>query len=172
MDKKAVIGVLFLLLLTSCGGQSPVSTTNTGGTSAFTLSFSGLIGNWVRGLCVTPSSVRGVYRVVALSANTLQFSQDYIQYAGPNCTGGGTLMNAPSNLGTITFAAPEYASNTGFFRGDWTLPSTQLEKTIWGFKRVNMFCMFSDTTPTTFPNPQDVENYLQILADDTCFQKM
>lgn len=170
MQKKTIF--LLFLICVSCGSKNPVSTVNTDTNSPFSLSFSGLIGNWVRGQCITPSSVRGVYRVVAVSSNTMQYSQDYIQYSAANCTGVGTLMNAPSNLGTISFASPEYGSSTGFFRGDWTLPSTQLEKIIWGFKQENLFCMFSDATPTIFPSARDVENYLQILADNSCFQKM
>ena len=169
---KKIFTLLSCLLLVSCGSQSPVSATNTNNTASFTLSVAALAGNWVRNFCITPSSVRGVYRVTVLSATTVQFSQDYIQYPSANCTGAGTLMNAPSNLGTMSFASPEYGGNIGFFRADWTLPSTRVEKTIWGFKRVNLFCHFSDTTPTSFPEAQSVENYLNILADDTCYQKM
>jgi hypothetical protein len=132
----------------------------------------GLAGNWLRGQCVTGSSVKGVYRVVVLSEATIQFSQDYVQYSAPNCTGVGTLMNAPSNLGTINFLSPEYSANKGFFRGDWTSPLAAQNKVIWGFKQAWLFCDFSDTTPTAFLSPQDVEKYLNILADDSCCQKM
>jgi hypothetical protein len=169
---KKILTVLFIVVLTSCGGGSPVSAVNTGAVAPFSLSVAALAGNWVRGLCITASSVRGVQRVTVLSVDTIQFSQDYIQYSGPNCTGAGVLMNAPSNLGTIKFINPEYSSNAGFFRGDWTLPSTQVEKIIWAFKRANLYCAFSDTTPTSFANPQDVENYLNIIANDFCFEKM
>ena len=173
MFQKSLL-LVTMLMLVSCGGPNPVNTTNTDTTAgaSFTLSVADLAGNWVRGLCVTGSSVRGVQRVTVLAADTIQYSQDYIQYSGPNCTGVGVLMNAPSNLGTIRFASPEYNSSIGYFKGDWTLPSTQLEKIIWGFKQQNLFCAFSDTTPTSFPTAQEVQNYLNITANDFCFQKM
>lgn len=131
-------------------------------------------GSFLQGVCAQTgggSSGRFEITVTRESANTVTYGHTVVQYAGLDCEGTGTRVDSSTPLGTVVFQPTEGNARIAFNRGLWTTPSAMMNRVIWAFETPDRICIFSDTDPTAFPSASSVEDYLDVLSDDTCYTR-
>ncbi len=178
--RKVVVGavlgfaVVTNLFFVNCGGPSVRSGfgSSLGGASGDAGAFGG---TWIGKHCaqIQPGqSARDVYIITTINHGLVHHRKTTQVFASDTCSGSGTILGSPMDLGTVTFTSIEdYYNNQTFYRGDWADPMASVSKLIWIAKGTNTMCVIYDNNPTSYPTALDIHTTAESIGDDICYTK-
>ncbi|MES2800853.1 MAG: hypothetical protein V4654_00035 [Bdellovibrionota bacterium] len=168
--------VLVLSFLTACGGGggSSDALVDSGEDTTALSDTSSLAGTWIQKFCAAGAGVSDKQRNVytAVNSSTVTWAFNLYRYAGTSCAGSGASFGAPSDYGSVVFSSMVSKSGKKYYRGEWSPPSTSTSKIIFAIKASGIMCIFSDTTPTSFPTTASIDAYVAIVDEQVCYEKI
>lgn len=158
-----------LLLLCGCGDGG-----GDGGADGGSGALSDFEGTWIMRQCsqLGPNSAARLLITATIEpSGAVRLRQGARQYVTEDCSDTGVAPGSPTDAGTIVFGAGEGNAHLAIRRGVWTQPSSASTKVIWVREHGVRLCIVADTEPTAFPTEKSIEDYLDILDDDFCYER-
>jgi len=145
-----------------------------GGGTGPTEGVDGLVGEWVKGICVPVDGkgMRDYVRITKTASNAVQHESGLMGYAATNCSGAGTPVDGTMTpMGPVSFyrsaSNTNYAANWGVWTG-----VTGNNYVIWAKKGENLLCLGVAPGPDLPPTVALVEaSYDPTVASGFCYTR-
>lgn len=181
--------VTALLALAACGGGGGDDAPPTGGPSGPgapsgpggggggsgtgpSVSINALEGDWVQKGCVKAGaqSFKKLLRARITGANTLDYYEGVLTFAGNDCAGASQLAG-PTKLGALTFTRSEANATLTAHWGDYRTVTGTRFGAIWTLQPNNTLCLLGDEVPTNQPTLAAVASSVATVPADNCFAR-
>ena len=183
------LAITALVALAACGGGGGDDTPPTGGPSGPgapsgpggggggsgtgpSVSINALEGDWVQKGCVKAGaqSFKKLLRARITGANTLDYYEGVLTFAGNDCAGASQLAG-PTKLGALTFTRSEANATLTAHWGDYRTVTGTRFGAIWTLQPNNTLCLLGDEVPTNQPTLAAVASSVATVPADNCFAR-
>lgn len=183
------LAITALVALAACGGGGSDDAPPTGGPSGPgapsgpggggggsgtgpSVSINALEGDWVQKGCVKAGaqSFKKLLRARITGANTLDYYEGVLTFAGNDCAGASQLAG-PTKLGALTFTRSEANATLTAHWGDYRTVTGTRFGAIWTLQPNNTLCLLGDEVPTNQPTLAAVASSVATVPADNCFAR-